>query len=125
MFPAATPDALPCGPGQCPDLWKPVSYETDNEQSHRQVVIAAAIGAIVELVVFTISQVTARNLYIILGGLAGAALALVLQRYWLAVQLTEVKITIPQVSEMTFVVNNDARQVAWKLYVETATRVST
>ena len=71
---------------QCPDLWKPVSYETDNEQSHRQVVIAAAIGAIVELVVFTISQVTARNLYIILGGLAGAALALVLQRYWLAVQ---------------------------------------
>ena len=33
--------------------------------------------------------------------------------------------TVPQVSELTFVVNNDARQVAWKLYVETVTRVST
>lgn len=28
-------------------------------------------------------------------------------------------------SELTFVVNNDARQVAWKLYIETVTRVST
>ena len=37
-------------------------------------------------------------------------------------QLTEVKITFSQVSEwQLFVVNNDARQVAWKLYIETVT----
>lgn len=36
-----------------------------------------------------------------------------------------VKITVPQVSELTYVVNNDARGVAWNLYVETVTRVST
>jgi len=90
-----------------------------------QVVIAAATGVIIGFLVFAISQVTGRNLYIILGGLAGAALALLLQRYWRRVQLTEVKITIPQMSELTFVVNNDARQVAWELYVEIATRVST
>lgn len=50
---------------------------------------------------------------------------LVLQQYWQAVQLTEVKIAVPQVSELTFVLNNDARRVAWKLYIETVTRIST
>jgi hypothetical protein len=86
---------------------------------------AAVIGAIAGLVVFTIAQVTGRNLYIIIGAVAGAAAVFVLQQYWQAAQLTEVKITVPQVSELTFVVNNDARQVAWKLYIETVTRVST
>jgi len=90
-----------------------------------QIVAATVVGSIVGLVVFTIAQVTGRNLYIIIGAAAGAAAVLLLQKYWRAVQLTEVKITVPQVSELTFVVNNDARQVAWKLYIETVTRVST
>jgi hypothetical protein len=90
-----------------------------------QIGAAAVIGAIAGLVVFTIAQVTGRNLYIIIGAVAGAAAILVLHQYWQAAQLTEVKITVPQVSELTFVVNNDARQVAWKLYIETVTRVST
>lgn len=90
-----------------------------------QIAAAAVIGAIVGLVVFAIAHVTGRNLYIIIGGIAGAAAVLVLQRYWQTVQLTEVKVTIPQVSELKFVVNNDARLVAWRLYIETVTRVST
>ena len=90
-----------------------------------QIVTAAAIGAIAGLVVFTVSQITGRNLYIIVGGVAGAAAVLVLQQFWRTAQLTEVKVAVPQVSELTFVVNNDARQVAWKLYVETVTRSST
>jgi len=90
-----------------------------------QIAAAAAIGAIAGLVVFTISRITGRNLYIIIGGVAGAAAVLVLQQFWRTAQLTEVKVAVPQVSELTFVVNNDARQVAWKLYVETVTRVST
>ena len=90
-----------------------------------QIVAAAAIGAIAGVVVFTISRITGRNLYIMIGGVAGAAAVLVLQQFWRTAQLTEVKVTVPQVSELTFVVNNDARQVAWKLYVETVTRVST
>ena len=90
-----------------------------------QIAAAAVIGAIAGLVVFTIARVTGRNLYIIIGGVAGAAAVLVLQQYWRTALLTEVKITVPQVSELTFVVNNEARQVAWKLYIETVTRVST
>lgn len=89
------------------------------------VIVAAGIGAITGLVVYTIAHVTGRPLYIILGAVAGAAAVLVLQIYRGTVQLTEVKITVPQVSELTFVVNNDARQVAWNLYVETVTRGST
>ena len=88
-------------------------------------IAAAATGAIVGFVVYTISRVTGRNLYIILGALAAAAAFLVLQRYWRNVQLTQVTTTVPLLGELTFTINNDARQVAWKLYIETATRVST
>lgn len=90
-----------------------------------QIAAAAVIGALAGLLVFTIGQVTGRNLYVIVGGVAGAAAVLVLQQYWRTAQLTEVRITVPQVSELKFVVNNDARQVAWKLYIETVTRIST
>lgn len=90
-----------------------------------QITAAAVIGAVAGLIVFTIARVTGRNLYIIIGAISGSAAVLVLQQYWRAAQLTEVKITVPQVSELTFIVNNEARQVAWKLYIETVTRVST
>jgi hypothetical protein len=90
-----------------------------------QIVVAALIGAVAGLIVFSISRVTGRNFYVIIGGVAGAAAVFVLQQYWRTARLTEVKITVPQLSELTFVVNNDARQVAWKLYIETVTRIST
>jgi hypothetical protein len=83
------------------------------------------VGAITGVVVFSITRVTGRSLFLITGSIAGAAAIIVLQLYWRTLQLTEVKIIVPQVSELTFVVNNDARQVAWKLYVETVTRIST
>jgi hypothetical protein len=92
-----------------------------------QVIAAGAIGAIAGLMVFAVAHVTGRNLYIIMGALAGAvAVAVfVLQQYWRTAQLTEIKITVPQINELTFVVNNDARHVAWKLYIEVVTRIST
>lgn len=90
-----------------------------------QIAAAAVIGAITGVLVFTIAHVTGRNLYIIVGGVAGAAAVLVLQQYLRTARLTEVEITVPQVANLKFVVNNDARQVAWKLYIETVTRVST
>jgi hypothetical protein len=90
-----------------------------------QIITAAAIGAIAGLAVFGVSRITGRNFDIVMGGIAGVAAVLVLQQSWRAARLTEIKVTVPQVSELTFVVNNEARQVAWKLYVEAVTRVST
>ena len=89
------------------------------------IAVAVVIGAVAGFVVFTIAQVTGRNLYIIIGAVAGAAAILVPQQYWRNVQLTQVTTAVPVLGELTFAINNDARQVAWKLYVETATRVST
>lgn len=90
-----------------------------------QVAVAGVIGAVVGLVTFTVAQITGRNLYIIIGALAGALAVFMLQQYLRTAQLAEIKINVPQISELTFVVNNDARQVAWKLYVEVITRIST
>jgi hypothetical protein len=90
-----------------------------------QLLLAAITGTVAGLAVFTISQVTGRNLYLIIGAIAGVAAVLTLHRYWGAAQLTEVTITVPQVSELKFVVNNEARLVAWQLYIETVTRVAT
>jgi len=48
-----------------------------------------------------IAQVTGRNLYIIIGAAAGAAAVLVLQQYWQAAQLTEVKRRVDILEELT------------------------
>ncbi|MGY5074576.1 hypothetical protein [Streptomyces griseus] len=86
---------------------------------------AAVIGATTGLAVFSLTQVTSRSLFAITGGVAGAAAVLAVQWYQRTARLTEVKVTVPQLSELTFAVNNDSRQVAWQMFVETVTRVST
>jgi hypothetical protein len=90
-----------------------------------RLVAATAVGALTGLVLFSLTQVTSRSLFVITGGVAGAVAVLVVQWYQRTARLTEVKVAIPQLSELTFTVNNDSRQVAWQMFVETVTRVST
>ncbi|MFJ3307259.1 hypothetical protein ACIPSA_29965 [Streptomyces sp. NPDC086549] len=90
-----------------------------------RLLIALVIGAATGLAVFSIGQVTGRNLFIITGGLAGVLTVSFMQLYGRAARLSEITVKVPQVSDLTFVVNNDSRQMAWHLFVETATRVST
>jgi hypothetical protein len=99
---------------------KPIS-----RRSILNVVGAAAAGVAAGFVAFAASKVTGLTLYLLAGGAAGAVIAIGYQWYRGSVQLTEMKIIVPQVSELTFKVNNEARQVAWQLYVETVTRIST
>lgn len=87
--------------------------------------IAAVIGASVGLAVFVVTQLTGRDLYIATGAATGAVTALILRYYSRSTRLTQLRITVPQFSELTFVVNNEAKQVAWNIYVETVTRIST
>ncbi|MFD5511192.1 hypothetical protein ACFWIB_25940 [Streptomyces sp. NPDC127051] len=86
---------------------------------------ATAVGALTGLVLFSLTEVTNRSLFVITGAVAGALAVLVVQWYQRTARLTEVKVSIPQLSELTFAVNNDSRQVAWQMFVETVTRVST
>ncbi|WP_431918798.1 hypothetical protein [Micromonospora wenchangensis] len=86
--------------------------------------IGLAAGAAVGLAVYQGSQLQGRGLYVLCGTTAGAVAAVVVHGYGRSVRLTEITVTIPQFSQATFAVTNDNRAVAWRLFVETATRVS-
>ena len=90
-----------------------------------RLISATIIGGVTGLALFSVTQVTGRYLFIITGSVAGVVAVIVMEAYGRGARLSEVKVTVPQLSEFTFVVNNDARQVAWQLFVETVTRVST
>lgn len=90
-----------------------------------QIIIAAISGVIAGLIVFSATKATGVSIFVITGAVSGVVAALVIQVYRRAAQLTEVKVTIPQFSELTFVVNNEARRVAWQLFIETVTRAAT
>jgi hypothetical protein len=87
--------------------------------------VAALLGAATGLGIFAVSRLTGALLYTLVGALVGLAAAVALRPYAGRARLSSLKITVPHVSELTFVVDDDARQVAWRLYVEAATRVST
>ncbi|MCX4905723.1 hypothetical protein [Streptomyces sp. NBC_00878] len=81
-------------------------------------------GAAVGMCVYAITRTGGTYLFAVTGGLAGALVAVGLDVYRRAARLTEVRVSVPQLSELTFVVNNEARQVAWQLFIESVTRVS-
>ena len=65
------------------------------------------------------------GLYLLTGAAAGAVAGLLVHAYNGNVGLQDVTITIPQLSELHFVVSPDNRLVAWRLFIETTTRIST
>jgi gas vesicle protein len=87
--------------------------------------VGLLVGAGVGAVLFGTSQLHGAGLYILVGAAAGAVAGLLFRVYYGNIGLDEVKITIPQLSELHFTVSPDNRLVAWRLYIETATRVST
>lgn len=87
--------------------------------------MAASIGALVGLAAYGVSRLSGALLFALVGAIAGAALVTAFNPYLSRARLTSLKIRVPQVSELTFVVDDEARQVAWRLYVEAVTRVST
>ncbi|NRQ32363.1 hypothetical protein HII36_11005 [Nonomuraea sp. NN258] len=86
---------------------------------------AAVVGALAGLVIFELTRIGGRGLFITAGAVAGVAGVVLIQIYQRSARLTEVKVSLPQVSQLTFMVNNESRNVAWKLFVEAMTRVST
>lgn len=90
-----------------------------------RIVTATAVGSLAGLGLFSLTQLTSRLLFVVMGGTVGALTVFAVQWYRRLARLTEVKVTVPQLSELTFAVNNDSRQVAWHMFVETVTRVST
>lgn len=87
-------------------------------------VLVTAAGAGLGLGVYALTRIGPQGLYVAVGAAVGAAVALTVQFYSRNAHLSEVKISVPHFSQLTFIVNDDARHVAWKLYVEIVTRVS-
>ncbi|PZT72728.1 hypothetical protein DNK56_01535 [Streptomyces sp. AC1-42W] len=87
-------------------------------------VLAALVGSTVGIAAYSIAQTGGQTLSIVVGGLAGVALALGAQFYRQSGRLTEVKVTLP-VGEMTFAPTTDTRQAAERLFFQAATRVAT
>jgi len=83
--------------------------------------VGAAIGA----AVFWAGQLHGAGLYLLTGATAGAVAGLLVHAYSGSVGLQDVTITIPQLSQLHFIVSPDNRLVAWRLFIETTTRVST
>ena len=90
-----------------------------------RVLLGLVVGSVIGLVVYQASQLDGLALFILAGATAGGVAALVVHGYAATARLTSVTVTIPQLSEMQFVMSRDTKQVAWKLFVETVTRVST
>jgi hypothetical protein len=58
------------------------------------------------------------------GAVIGLLITAIFDRDFKNTQLTQVQLTLPQFSSMTFVVNAEYRRVAWRLFIETSTRIS-
>ncbi|MEV7202311.1 hypothetical protein [Streptomyces griseoluteus] len=82
-------------------------------------------GALTGLLAYALSNIHGYALFVTVGLIGGIAIFFLSQFYSRNVSLTEVVVTVPQLSQMTFMVNNTSRQAAWEIFVEVATRVST
>lgn len=86
---------------------------------------AAVVGALIGWCVYLLRDVGEFVPYLLVGLVIGLGGALLTRLYVRSVSLTEIKVNVPQLSQLTFVVNNDARRTAWELFIEVATRIST
>ncbi|GAA1813955.1 hypothetical protein HC028_07025 [Planosporangium flavigriseum] len=89
-----------------------------------RVAVSVAAGVLGALLVYGI--VTSRGVafYILAGAVVGLTVALGIDVYARAFRVAQVTLSVPQFSEITFVVTDDSRHVAWKLFVEVSTRIA-
>ncbi len=92
------------------------------------VVICMLLGSVIGFAFFTIASLTGYWTYIFLGSLIGLIFSgalLIAEPGFFGLRCKEVQLSIPQFGQMVFVVNDTSRHVAWSLFVEITTRIST
>jgi hypothetical protein len=87
-------------------------------------VAGLVLGGLVGLAVYWGSQLTGAGLYALCGTVAGGVAAAVFYAYSRTVHLTELTISIPNLTDLTFAVTPNNEGVAWRLFVESVTRIS-
>jgi hypothetical protein len=87
-------------------------------------VIGLVTGALAGLCVYGGGRLTGPWLYTFCGTVAGGVAALAFYAYRRTIRLTELTVSIPNVTNLKFAVTPSNEGVAWRLFVESATRVS-
>ena len=91
--------------------------------------IGAIVGVLVGWLVFSVSILKGKSLFLVGGGLIGLVVSALFVAYTTrrfgALALSEITVSVPEFAEMKFAVNSEYRRVAWKLFIETLTRVAT
>ena len=91
--------------------------------------IGAIVGVLVGWLVFSVSILKGKSLFLEGGGLIGLVVSALFVAYTTrrfgALALSEITVSVPEFAEMKFAVNSEYRRVAWKLFIETLTRVAT
>lgn len=82
-------------------------------------------GAVAGLAVYGASTLAGVALYVLCGTVAGGLAALAVFTFWRSVHLTELTVSIPNMTDLTFAVTPSNEGVAWRLFVESSTRVAT
>ncbi len=91
-------------------------------------IIGTALGALIGWLVFSVSTLSGKPLFVVEGGLIGLVVSAVFIGYTRrsdTLALSEITVSVPEFAEMKFAVNSEYRHVAWKLYIETLIRVAT
>jgi hypothetical protein len=91
-------------------------------------VVGALIGAVAGWAVFSFSSLTGKVRLLVGGSLTGVITGLAMVVYVRRSErfvLSEVKLSLPEFAEITFAVNAEYKRVAWRLFVDTLTRVAT
>ncbi|MGA5448548.1 hypothetical protein ACPESV_09280 [Streptomyces umbrinus] len=90
-----------------------------------RVLVAVVGGGLVGVALYGLRSVGGLFAFGAVGAVLGVLALLGADLYRRTASLTEVRITVPQLSELTFVVNDHTRAVSWQLFVESVTRIST
>jgi hypothetical protein len=91
-----------------------------------RVISGLVVGAVIGVLVYEASRLTGLSLFLLTGATAGGVAALLIHAYTKGgARLTDVSVTIPQFSELHFVLTRDTQQVAWRLFSQLSTRVAT
>jgi hypothetical protein len=90
-----------------------------------RVLVAIVGGGLTGVALYTLRSIGGVYVFGAVGAVLGALAMLGADLYHRTASLTEVRITVPQLSELTFVVNDHTRAVSWQLFVESVTRIST
>ena len=86
------------------------------------------LGPLVGWIVFSISSLKGMPLFLVGGSITGLIIGLVMGLYLRRAEtltLSEITLNIPEFAQMKFAINSEYRRVAWKLFVETLTRIAT